>query len=148
MGATGYPLAKLGMTRVEWSSYEKTFAWLKENAQADDVIASGFDSMFALYTDRRAVRPFVYNPGRLFYGDRQAARFTLEEITAILDHYRPRYLVNSPMPGFAEEKPLADAIQNLRQLYPQWLVLKYQGADRRFMVFELDWENAATMNDE
>jgi hypothetical protein len=146
-GATGYPLPKFGMTRVEWSSYEETFAWLKANAQADDVIASGFDSMFALYTDCRSIRPFVYNPGRLFYGDRQTARFTSEEITAILDHYRPRYLVDSPMPGFAEEKPLAGAIQELRQLYPQWLVLKYQGADGRFMVFELDWEKR-TMNDE
>jgi hypothetical protein len=141
MRTTGYPLPKFGMTPVEWSSYEQTFAWLKENAGADDVVAAGFDSMIALYSDRRSVRPYVYNPGRLFYGDGQAAHFTPEEIAAILDHYRPRYLVDSPMPGFAEEKPLAGAIESLRQLYPQWLVLKYRGADRRFRVFELDWAN-------
>jgi hypothetical protein len=144
---TGYPLLKLGMPAVEWTSYEKTFAWLRENAQGDEVIASGIDSMMALYTDRRAIRPLVYDPGRLFYGDRARARFAPEEIAAILVRYRPRYLVLSPMPGFAEEKPLAAAIAELRQSYPEWFVLRYQGADRRFMVFELDWTKR-TMNDE
>jgi hypothetical protein len=145
-GHTGFPLPTFGMRPVEWSSYESTFAWLRRNAGADDVIASGLDSMFALYTDRRAIRPFVYDPGRLYYGERQA-KFTPEETAAILESYRPRYLVLSPMPGFAEEKPLGDVIEELRLRYPEWLVLRYRGADRRFMVFEIDWENG-TKNDE
>jgi hypothetical protein len=146
-GDTGYPLPKFGMTPVEWSSYESTFAWLRQHSRPDDVIASGFDSMIALYTDRPAVKPFVYDPGWLFYGQRRKAHFAPEETAAILEHYRPRYLVQLPMPGFGEEQPLAGAIECLRQLDPGWLVLKYQGADRRFMVFELDWTRK-TMNDE
>ena len=138
-GRTGFPLPKLGMTPVEWSSYEKTFVWLRRSARADDVIASGIDPMFALYTDLPAIRPFAYDPGRIYYGERAAAKFTPEEIVAVLEHYRPRYLVQSPMPGYDEEKPLADVIEELRQRYPEWLVLRYQGADRRFMVFEIDW---------
>jgi hypothetical protein len=138
---TGYPLPKHGMAPVEWSSYETTFAWLRQNAREDDVIASGIDSMMALYTDRRSVRPLVYDPGRLFYGERQSTAFTPDEIAGVLDRYRPRFLVLSPMPGFSEEKPLADAIQRLRLHHPDWFILRYQGADPRFMVFELDGAN-------
>jgi hypothetical protein len=137
---TGFPLPKFGMTPVKWSSYESTFSWLRRNAGAGDVIASGLDSMFALYTDQRAIRPFAYNPGRIYYGEQHAAKFTPEEIVAVLEHYRPRYFVKSPMPGYDEEKPLADVIEELRQRYPEWLVLRYQGADRRFMVFEIKWK--------
>jgi hypothetical protein len=75
MGHTGYPLPKFGIRPVEWSSYESTFTWLRRNAGADDVIASGFDSMFALNTDRRSVRSFLYNTGRLFYGYEKPSRF-------------------------------------------------------------------------
>jgi hypothetical protein len=147
IGDSKYPLPKSGMTPVAWSSYKAAFAWLRDNSRPEDVIAAGFDSMFALYTDRSAVRPYVYSPGRLFYGEGQEARFSVDEIVSVLEHYRPRYLVGSPMPGFAEEEPLAEAIEKLRQQCPDWVLLRYQGADRRFMIFELDWMRH-TMTDE
>jgi hypothetical protein len=136
---TGYPLPTLGGERVEWPAFQRMFGWLRHNSDPDDVIAAGMDSMMALYTDRRAIHAFVYNPGRLFYSEQQLIFFPLDELAGILQTYRPRYLVQTPMPGFAEEMPLMNSIQQLHRRYPEWLVLRYEDSDPRFMVFELDW---------
>jgi hypothetical protein len=45
------------------------------------------------------------------------------------------------MAGFAEEKPLNNVLDEVRHLYPGWLVVVYQDADPRFIVFELDRKN-------
>ncbi|MEX2112204.1 MAG: hypothetical protein WD845_03415 [Pirellulales bacterium] len=135
---TGFLLARLTDAPVDWSSYERTFAWLRQNSKPQDVIAAGLDSMVALYTDRRAVRPFVYDPGPLFYGDGPPELQTPQKLADILKAYQPRYLVESPMPGFMEEQPLARVLNELRQLYPGWLVVAHRDADPRFVVFELD----------
>ena len=73
---THFPVARLRDATIDWSSYERMFAWLNANSQQQDVFAAELDSMIALYTNRRAFRPFVYDPGHLFYGqprDPQAA---------------------------------------------------------------------------
>ncbi len=139
---TGYALAGLADAPVDWSSYERTFAWLRENSEPQDVIASGLDSMVGLYTDRRAVRPFVYDPGRLFYGDGEPELLSAQQLAEILTTYEPRYLVETPMPGFMEEQPLARVLDELRQLNPGWLVEVHRDTDPRFAVFELDPRHA------
>ncbi len=144
---TGYPLARLTDSPVEWSSYQRTFDWLKRHSEPRDVVASGLDSMTALYTGRQAFRPFVYDPGRLFYGEGQPELLTMQELVDILKHYQPRYLVESPMPGFMEEHPLTNLLHEVVDRYPQWLVRVYQDADPRFAVFELDWRQAPGESD-
>ena len=135
---SGYPLMQLNDTAVRWSSYERVFAWLRAHSRPDDVVTSGVDSMVALYTDRRAFRPFVYSPGCLFYGQEGPTLGTVEEMAAILKRYQPRYLVHTPMPGFPEEKPFEELLGQLRRRHPGWLVSVYQDDDPRFVVFELN----------
>ena len=141
---TGYPLARLTDSRVDWTSYERTFAWVRDHSESQDIVASGLDSMVALYTGRAAFRPFVYNPGRLFYGDAPADADLLapEQLVAILNRYQPRYLVRSPMPGFMEEHPLEKLLGEMRQRYPDWLEVVYQDANPRFTVYRLDARHA------
>jgi hypothetical protein len=135
---SGYALMKVTDTPVAWASYARTLAWVRQNSEPDDVVASGLDSMVALYTDRQAFRPFVYNPGRLFYGQGAPHLMTVEELVAILKRSRPRYLMHTPMPGFAEEKLLAEVLDELRRRHPGWLGVAYEDADQRFVVFELN----------
>ena len=136
--SSGYPMMRVTDTPVEWSSFERTLDWLRRHARPDDVVASGLDSMASLYTNRRAFRPFVYNPGRLFYGHGPSHLMTVEELVAILKHSRPRFLMHTPMPGFAEEKLFADVLDELRRRHPGWLAVVYEDADPRFVIFELD----------
>ena len=107
-------------------------------------MASGFDSMIALYTDRKALRPYVYRPGLLFYGESDEPFVSVDELAANLKRHPARYLVQLPMPGFAEERPLQQAIQELRQHHAGWLVPVYQGEDPRFVIFKLDPQNEPT----
>jgi hypothetical protein len=43
-----------------WEGFERTAAWLRENTPPDAVLASGHDQLYALYTGRRAVRPWLH----------------------------------------------------------------------------------------
>ncbi len=137
---TGYPLPEITDARADWSAHQRVFTWLKQHSQPGDVVASGLDSMVALYTGRQAFRPFVYQPGQLFYGQ-PAAQSMDQELLDILKRRRPRYLVALPMPGFAEERPFAQAVADLRRQHPQWLTDVYQDVDLRFTIYELHDEN-------
>jgi hypothetical protein len=133
---TQYPMSLIGNEPVNWSAYQRTFVWLEQHSQPDDVLASGVDSMVARYTDRRAFRPFVYDPGRLFYSGGDARFAAPEELAAILQNRRPATWC-SLQPG-SRRKPLAMALQELRRCYPLWLTIAYQDADPRFVVFAFD----------
>lgn len=135
---TGYPVVNPADAKVTWAPYQRTFAWLRQNSGRDDVLSSGLDSMVALYTNRQAFRPVVYNPGRLFYGQGNEPLLTGKDLAVILQRGRPRYLLEIPMPGFAEEQPLAQAILELQRQHPDWLKVAYQDADPRFVVYELN----------
>ncbi|HUE70202.1 MAG TPA: hypothetical protein VMP01_04870 [Pirellulaceae bacterium] len=134
----GTLLARHSETPVTWAPYERTFAWLRENSQPQDIVATWFDSMAALYSGRQSIRPFAYDPGPLFYGDQQAVEFDPDVLAATLVRYDARYFVQSPLPGCAEDEPLRKVVQELRLRYPQWLVIAYQDADLRFVVYRLE----------
>ena len=99
-------------------------------------VASGLDSMVALYTGCQAFRPFEYQPGQLFYGQ-PAARSMDEELMAILELRRPQYLVQLPMPEFAEERPFAKAVAELRSSHPEWLSVAYQDPEPGFVIYKV-----------
>jgi hypothetical protein len=125
---------------MNWSSYEQMFEWIKQNTDADDVFASSMDPMLYLYTDRRAFRPFLARPSSLFYGDLAPALGPLSEIVSNVRLYKTRYLVLSPMPGYFEEIPYMQFISDAQKLYPGWLEIAYQGADKRFVIWRLNPE--------
>jgi hypothetical protein len=122
---------------VQWSSYVKTFAWIKTHTKTSDVIASGLDSMIYLYTGRAAFRPYMVRPVSLFYGEDSPPLGELKDFYKIMRWYKPRYLVQTAMPGFSEEKPLNQLIEQVRTKNPQWLKPVYTGEDSRFIIFEL-----------
>ena len=135
-------------TRLEkplpWSSYEGVFQWIKANTQPTDIIASGFDSMIYLYTQRRAFRPFVGRPASLFYGDAGPPLGPMEEMVAFLKANKARYFVHLPMPGFTEEAPLAAFVRHVQEHYQGWLKPAYIGQDDRFVIFELQSDRELT----
>ena len=138
----GTPLARASETPVPWGPYERTFAWLRKNSQPREIVATWFDSMAALYSGRQSIRPFAYDPGPLFYGNKQSVEFDPEVLAATLAQYGTRYFVQTPLPGCAEDEPLRKVVQELRLRHPQWLELAYQDADSRFIVFRLDPQHA------
>jgi hypothetical protein len=142
---TGYPLVDLADPQTNWPAHQRLFAWLKQNSRPGDVVTSGLDSMVALYTGRQAFRPIVYQPGQLFYGQ-AAAQSMDQELGAILKLRRPRYLVQLPMPGFAEQQPFARAVAELRRRNPEWLSVVYRDEDPRFVIYELQFPQPPSLD--
>lgn len=122
---------------VQWSSYLKVFNWIKTHTEASDVIASGFDSMIYLYTDRVAFRPYMVHPVSLFYGGDSPPLGELNDFYKIMRCYKAKYLVQTAMPGSKEEKPLNRLIEQVRTQNPKWLRPVYTGEDSRFVIYEL-----------
>jgi hypothetical protein len=133
----GYPYNIIPDRPAMWSSYQRVFEWLRTHSDSRDVVASGLDSMISLYTDRPSVRPFIHRPLSLFYGDSTPATGTVEEFSSILRIYHARYVVEVPMPTFAEEKPFADLISSWRLRRQGDSVLVYEDDDPRFRIFEV-----------
>jgi hypothetical protein len=99
-------------------------------------MASGLDTMVYLYTGRRAFRPFAMNPISLFYlkDSRPMATATL---IRILKDYQPKYLIQTPMPIFSEDKPFTEIINETLIRYPGLLKTVYVGEDKRFLIYEI-----------
>ena len=135
---TSYPqLLGLIDNPVAWSSYQKLFRWIKTHTEPTDVVAYGLDPMIYLYTGRQAFRPFVMRPGEMFYGQKFPA-IMLEEQISYLSVYRPKYLVQTPMPASSPQDEYFDEIlRQIRQRYPNWLKTVYVGSDKRFIIFEI-----------
>ena len=135
--AAGYPYYIWPGIPVEWQSYQKAFAWIREHSQPGDVIATGFDTMTSLYTDRPAIRPFNQRPLALFYGVGDSPAGDVAELERFLTSYRARYLLLSPMPAYDLEEPFYKLIYQASDERPDLLHPVWQLAeDLRFVVFQ------------
>ncbi len=144
---TGYPHVQVeGDSQARWSDYEQLFRWIRENTALEDVLASGLDSMLYLFTDRHAVRPFESRPRALFYGDSGAATGTVEDLVAILNRHHAKFLVKLPMPGFAEEEPLNQLIEETIRTRSNCLREEYRvPEDPRFVIYEVRLSSCSTL---
>jgi hypothetical protein len=132
-----YPLGSPLKEPVAWQSYEDVFRWIKDHTKPSDVIASGLDTMIFLYTGRQAYRPFYGRPDALFYGGKDPALGSWEDVLFFLERYRACFLVQVPMPGFTEEMPFDAVITQLSSQCPGLLKLVYVAPDNRFMIYEV-----------
>ena len=132
-----YPSVYTMKEPVAWSSYKDIFHWINNHTLPDDVIASGLDSMVYLYTGRQAFRPFMMNPMALFYFQ-QIPPWTMKDFIHILKIFQPKYLIETPMPWFSEEKPFSKIINETILSYPSLLKKVYEEKDKRFVVYQIE----------
>ena len=117
-----------------WSSYQDLFSWLRTHSTANTIGASEFDTMVALYTDIKCIRP-IQNQA-IVPGDNGVKKpmCTVSELLSKLNYYKVDYVIGLPVPGFPEEKPLNDLLETIRQEHPLFLKRVYTGTDQRFFV--------------
>ena len=139
--STGYPQSYNPEPKelsVYWASYEQLFDWLTRHSRPDEIIACGLDTMFYLYTGRQAVRTFTANPIGLFYKKEEVPSVgTTGELKNLLERYKPRYLLHTPMNGFMEKEPFEQLIQDFQEQYPNVLSPAFTGDDPRFVILEV-----------
>ena len=54
-------------TGYTWSGYQQTFDWIRRHTPPEAKIGARFDTMYFLYTDRQAVRPWFHHSQTYFY---------------------------------------------------------------------------------
>lgn len=133
----GYPSMSSPDNPVSWTSCEHMFTWIRGHTRPDDIIASALDPMIYLYTGRTAFRPFVARPLALFYDIGTSGIGTIEDMDRTLRVFRPRYLVQSPLDGFAEENPFNRQIEELSEREPGRFEKVYTGEDTRFVIYKI-----------
>ena len=133
----GYMLRVMQSASVKWSGFQEMFNWIKQNTRPGDLFISGIDPMLYLYTNRRGIRPFASRPSSMYYGNPEPVLGPMEEIIQNIRHYKPQYLIFSPMPGLTEEFPYAQFVVESQKQYPGWIRLVYTGEDKRFSVWEI-----------
>lgn len=136
-----YPFFSPTIDRSTWESYEDIFDWISKHTEVDDVIASGLDTMIYIYTGRRGFRPFPVNPTSIYYGQKHLP--PLESMEAAVHTIKvtgTRYLIDLPLPGFAEYQHFAKAIAELKEEQPGFLRQVYEGKDKRFVVYKFEYE--------
>ena len=109
------------------------------HTQANDIIASGLDPMVYLYTGHQAIRPFAMDPLSLFYF-KDSPPMSKEELFCFLRAYQPKYLIETPMPLFSEEKPFSDLLLKISKEYPGWVNPVSVGKDKRFIIYEIKYK--------
>ena len=139
-GITKYQCVIPPTNLIYWTSFENIFNWVSDNTKPNDVIASGLDTMMYLYTNRRSIRPFVMSPDLLFYGQ-DSQPFEVEDLVRFLKSYRAKFLVDTPMLGFAEEKTFSEVVQKTQREYPDQVKTVYIGEDNRFKIFRINYES-------
>jgi hypothetical protein len=140
-----YPVVSPLKEPISWPSYEDIFYWINTHTLPNDIIASGLDSMVYLYTGRRAFRPFQMNPMDLFYFQ-DLPTWTMEKFIHILKAYQPKYLIQTPLPGFGEERPFSKIIKGTIIRYPGLLKTVYVGKDKRFLIYKIQTNRLSAAN--
>lgn len=122
-----------------WSSYEDVFRWVKEHTPADCVVSAELDSMVYLYTGHTCFRPVLPDNGALYFDVNEPPFVeSLSQMRQALIRQHAGYLICTPNPGAAEEKPFDLLLDQFKKEYPGALTLVYQGADQRFAVYKFD----------
>lgn len=134
----GYPYFIWPGIPVEWQSYQKAFAWLRENSQPGDVVAAGFDTMTSLYTGRAAIRPFNSRPLALFYGVGGSPVGDVAELEGFLASYGAKYLLLAPLPAYDLEEPFYNLVYAASDERPGLLRPVWQlRTDPRFTIYQV-----------
>lgn len=123
----------------EWSGFAETIAWVKNNTRVHDVLATPYDPMYFLYTNRRGIRPWIHRPETYFYprGNATADIGDARAIRAALDDVGATFLIQDPLDGYAEASAVAALYPLLLAEYGAAAQLVFESSDRRHRVYKL-----------
>ncbi|MGH7322566.1 MAG: hypothetical protein ACRELA_23490, partial [Candidatus Rokuibacteriota bacterium] len=122
-----------------WQGFLETFAWVRQHTAASDVLATGYDPMYYLYTGRQGVRPWLFKPETYFYpkGRHVVDLGGVNEIRYELTRLNVRYLIVEPLEGFREAEAAPSLFEHLLESYPVKPALVFTSSDARHRIYRL-----------
>lgn len=134
----GWLLIDLG---YGFRGFNETFAWIRANTEQDAVIGSLFDPMYALYTGRRAVRPWVHHAETYYYPAAKTEPFVgrPDEVGPLLAQLGVTHLTLDPPAGYAEGEAALALIQALLRQPGVMSRRVFVSSDAQHSVYEVSW---------
>lgn len=122
-----------------WQGFLETFAWIRDHTAPSDVLATGYDPMYYLYTGRQGVRPWLYRPSTYFYprGRHVVDLGGVGEIRQELSRLGVRHLIIDPLDGFTEAEAAPALFDTLLGSYPIKPALVFTSSDARHKIYRL-----------
>jgi len=122
-----------------WQGFEETFTWIRQNLPPDALLATAYDPMYYLYTDRVAIRPAVHRPATYFYPYGQATPDvgSVDEIKLQLEKLRINYLIIDPFDGYSEGPATLKLFNELVEAYRAKMV--FASTDGKHRVYALEF---------
>jgi hypothetical protein len=122
-----------------WRGFVESFAWIRNNTQADALLATAYDPMYYLYTGRQAIRPALHRSASYFYPYGQASPDvgSIEEIKPQLEKLGVKYLIIDPLDGFAEGKATIKLLGELVSSYGARASNVFTSSDGKHKIYAL-----------
>jgi len=117
-----------------WEGFERTAAWIGAHTPSDAILASGHDQFYALYTERRAVRPWLH-PVTLMSPAAQK-RPTGPWLLHHLRQLGVNYLLVDPLLPGTDGQYGRDSIQSVLDAGGDHWRLVYQDTDYGHTIYE------------
>ena len=131
--------ARSSSSASEWAGFTETFDWVRRHTQPDDVLATPYDPVYCLCTDRRAVRPWFHQPETYFYPAWHATPRlgAPDKVREALQDLGVRYLIVDPLDGFVEGGPAPQLFEQILAGYPAKPARVFVSSDGRHQVYDL-----------
>lgn len=122
-----------------WTGFEESFAWIRAHTTPDTLLATAYDPMYYLYTERRAIRPALHRPATYFYpyGGAQPDVGSVQEIKPQLVKLRINYLIVDPMDGYAEGKATVKLLDDLVRSFGSQAEKVFTSTDGKHRIYRL-----------
>jgi hypothetical protein len=122
-----------------WRGFEESFAWIRQHAPADALLATAYDPMYYLYTGRQAIRPALHRPATYFYpyGQPHPDVGLVNEVKPQLQNLKVNYLIIDPLDGYAEGQATLRLFNDLVQAYGDKAKNVFTSADGKHKIYAL-----------
>lgn len=122
-----------------WIGFEESFAWIRAHTTPDALLATAYDPMYYLYTERRAIRPALHRPATYFYpyGGAQPDVGSVQEIKPQLVKLRINYLIVDPLDGYAEGKATVKLLDDLVRSFGSQAEKVFTSTDGKHRIYRM-----------
>jgi hypothetical protein len=121
----------------EWTGYRETAEWIRTQTPADARLASGDDTLYFLYSGRRAVRPWIHQPEHYTpefgFGP---PRVDPAGVQKALDDLEVRFLVIDPQLHGGEAEFARQSLESLVTANANAWTLRFTSTNGQHRVYE------------